>query len=143
MVISRVCGTYKRLSGVRPALYATNVHRPQELGQEKSIYIKRFNEKWVTPAIENPQRFLHVVQYEDIDAFIDHILTDLDNHFALRKENHAQIFSQENKRQFTARADPFIGPSVKLTEFCKKMLLFFLRQQQLYKGLVDGSRRMK
>jgi hypothetical protein len=85
--------------------------------EEKKNYILGFLTKWVKPEIENPQFFLHVVKYEEINSFIVNLLFELRMHLSEETIKRIDAFSQRGVKNFNIRNDPYHSPSKKLTAY--------------------------
>ncbi len=86
--------------------------------REKSSYISGFLDKWVQPAMENPQPFLNVVRYEEINSFIVTLLSELREHLPDGTKERIDAFVLNNvDGQFRGRQNPFHAPSEKLAAY--------------------------
>lgn len=85
--------------------------------EEKTSYISGFLEKWVLPAMENPQPFLHVVRYEELNSFIAVTLGELHDNLPEETRERVDAWIHNSGDQFRARQNPFQAPSVNLTTY--------------------------
>lgn len=84
---------------------------------EKIQYILGFLDKWVKPALDNPQPFCHVVRYEEINQFIVSTLNELYDYLPDGQKGHIKEFCSNSTNNFRPRQDPFHAPSEKLSSY--------------------------
>lgn len=117
---------------LNPAYRLLNDHfKPPSLPQltdwleKKSQYIAGFMEKWVKPAIEQPESHTQVVRYEDINRHIESLATEYRPYVS---ETAAQAIDEAASlagQQFKKREDPFYVPSKNVSSYIRSNSLLF------------------
>jgi len=82
-----------------------------------SEYIINFYEKWVRESEKNPQKYLQVIRYEEINSFISKILDELREYLPTEKNQKIDNFNDNPERTFYMRKDPYNVSSSKLSTF--------------------------
>jgi hypothetical protein len=92
---------------------------------EKVKYITAFINKWVTPALEQPNPYIYIVRYEEIDLFTTKIITEFSNNISESARDKIIKFAQQSNSEFKNRKNPFDAPAERLASYLQENSLLF------------------
>ena len=103
---------------------------------KKVAYINGFLKKW--GLTDNDQSFSYLVNYNEIDSFIQSLLFDIQDFFPDETRIRMNFFVENSGGRFHARTDPFFTASTKVSEYLRNNSKLFI---QAAKKVISADQR--
>ena len=98
---------------------------------DKMRYMSNFSNKWVKPAIEQPDPHVHLVSYEEIDQYVIDLIKPYRHALSEDSRNALEKFSEKRKQRFARRLDPFSVKVKRVEAYIRSNAHLFERAAQL------------